>query len=121
MKTEFRDWKERDEEDVLVCKLIGTSQNRKNKTKKDWIVEVIDAMFADKKEQKRLKPGTKVTLNTAGQLDKGMEQLEMGATVMITYNGQVEMQGGDYKGDPAHTMSVEEVEEDVGSSEGSED
>lgn len=120
-KTEYRAWKEWAEGDTLVCKLLGTSQNRKNKTKKDWIVEVVESFFEDKKEQKRLKPGTKVTLNTAGQLDKGMEQVEMGALIQVVYNGSVEMTGGDYEGQNAHTMEVCEVSEDGDDDEGIED
>lgn len=112
VRTEYRAWKEWTEGDVLVCKLLGTSQNKKNETKKDWIVEVIEPSFEDKKEQKRLKPGTKVTLNTAGQLDKGMEQIEIGSLVQITYNGSQEMSGGRHKGKEAHLMEVVEVESD---------
>jgi len=115
VKSEYRAWKEWDEGDTLVCKLVGSSQNRKNKAKKDWIVEPVDAFFADKKEQKRIMASKRVTLNTAGQLDKGMEQIEEGDMIQITYNGSVEMQGGDYEGQMAHTMEVTQVEEDDGS------
>ena len=121
VKSEYRAWKEWDEGDVIVCKLLGTSQNRKNKAKKDWIVEVIEVFFSNKKDEKRLKPGTRVTLNTAGQLDKGMEQISEGAIIQITYNGSQEMTGGDYEGQSAHTMEVVEVEEDSGDDEDSED
>ena len=121
VRSEFRAWKEWDEGDVLVCKLIGSSPNRKNKSKKDWLVEVIESFFADKTEQKRLKPGVRVTLNSAGQLDKGMEQIEEGAIVQITYNGAQEMEGGNYAGQMAHTMEVEEVEEDDGSEDSSDE
>lgn len=120
VKSEYRAWKEWDEGDVLICKLVGTSQNRKNKSKKDWIVEPIDAFFSDKKEQKRVLAAKRITLNTAGQLDKGMEQIEQGDMVQITYNGSKEMEGGDYEGQMAHTMEVEQVEEDDGSEEAEE-
>lgn len=120
VRTEFRAWKEWDEGDVLICKLIGTSQNRKNKSKKDWIVEVVEAFFTDKKAQKKFKEGVKMTLNCAGQLDKGMEQVEVGEMVQITYNGQQEMKGGAYAGEMAHLHEVVTVEEDDGS-EDSED
>lgn len=119
VKTEYRAWKEWDEGDVIIAKLVGTSQNRKNKTKKDWIFEVEEAQFADKKAAKALS-GKTVTLNTAGQLDKGMDQVEIGEIVQITYNGQKEMQGGEYEGQMAHTMEVELVEEE-GSGEESEE
>lgn len=114
VRTEYRAWKDWEEGDTLVCKLIGTSQNRKNKAKKDWIVESIEPFFENKKDEKRLKAGVRITLNTAGQLDKGMEQIEIGALIQVTYNGSVEMTGGDYKGENAHTMEVCEVEPDDG-------
>lgn len=112
VRSEFRAWKKWDEGDVIICKLLGSSPNRKNKSKKDWLVEVIETFFADKAEGKRLKPGTRVTLNSAGQLDKGMEQIEEGQIVQITYNGSKEMEGGEYAGQNAHTMEVVEVEEE---------
>ena len=112
----YRAWKEWDEGDVLICTLKGTSQNRKNKSKKDWIVEVVDAFFNDKKVQKKL-IGQTLTLNTAGQLDKGMEQIDIGDMVQITYNGSQEMKGGEYEGQMAHTMEVVMVDEDDGSEE----
>ncbi len=115
VKSEYRAWKVWDEGDVFVGKLVGSSPNRKNKSKKDWIFEVIEAFFADKKEQKRVLVGKRITLNSAGQLDKGLEQIEEGAIVQITYNGSVEMEGGEYAGQNAHTMEVVEVEEDDGS------
>jgi hypothetical protein len=114
MKSEYRAWKEWEEGDVLVCKLLGSSKNKKNPTKNDWLVEVIEPFFADKAEMKRLKKGTRLTLNSAGQLDKGMEQIETGSLVQITYNGAQAMKGGSYKGQMAHTMEVIEVEEDNG-------
>jgi hypothetical protein len=112
VRTEYRAWKEWDEGDVIVCKLLGSSPNRKNKSKKDWMVEIIEASFADKKEEKRLKPGTRLTLNSAGQLDKGMEQVEEGSLIQVTYNGANEMEGGDYAGQMAHAMEVVEVSEE---------
>lgn len=117
VRSQYRAWKEWDEGDVIVCKYIGSSPNRKNKSKKDWLVEVQEVFFADKKEEKRLPEGTRLTLNSAGQLDKGMDQLEVGALVQITYNGSVEMEGGDYAGQNAHTMEVEEVYEEGGEDE----
>lgn len=120
VRTEYRAWKEWDEGDVLVAKLLGSSPNRKNKHKKDWLVEVLEASFADKAEMKRLKAGTRLTLNSAGQLDKGMEQLEEGALFQVQYNGAQEMEGGDYAGQSAHTMEVMEVTEDDGDTDSDE-
>lgn len=122
VRTEYRAWKEWSEGEVLIFKLLGSSPNRKNKSKKDWLVEVIEPQFEDKAENKRLKPGTRLTLNSAGQFDKGMEQLEFGAIAQVTYNGSKEMTGGEYEGQMAHTMEVEELceegDEDEGEQEG---
>lgn len=115
VQTQYRAWKDWDEGDVIICTLRGTSQNRKNKSKVDWIVEIEEAFFADKAAQKKFKPGTTLTLNCAGQLDKGMEQIEVGETVQITYNGAKEMKGGEYEGQMAHTMEVIQMAEDDGS------
>ena len=116
VQTLYKAWKEWEEGDILIFKLVGTKQNRKAKNKVDWIVEVVEAQFADPKENKRLKPGTKVTLNTAGQFDRGMQELEVGDYAQVMYNGQQEMQGGEYEGQMAHLMEVTEMEEDDGSS-----
>lgn len=109
VQTKYRAWKDWDKDDTIICVLRGTSPNRKNKSKVDWIVEVVDAFFVDKKAQKLL-IGETVTLNCAGQLDKGMSQIEIGDEVQITYNGSREMQGGEYEGQMAHTMEVVAVE-----------
>lgn len=109
-RSEYRAWNEWDEGDTIVCKFLGSSNNKMNPSKKDWLVEVIEPFFADKAEMKRLKPGTRLTLNSAGQLDKGMMQLSDGAIFQVVYNGAQEMEGGKYAGKKAHTMEVCEVE-----------
>jgi len=118
-KTEYHAWASWEEGDSLIGTLVGTSQNKKNKSKKDWIVTVVEPRFADKAQNKRLKEGTRLTLNSAGQLDKGMEQLEVGAMFEVVYNGQREMEGGNYAGQLAHGMEVTEVVDDL--EEGSDD
>lgn len=120
VKSEYRAWNDWEEGDVLVGKLVGTSQNRKNPAKKDWIVEVLETSFSDTKEMKRLK-GKVLTLNCAGQLDKGLEQLDNGDVFQVTYNGKKEMKGGAYAGKEAHTMEVEQVEEEGDEDEDFED
>jgi hypothetical protein len=121
VRTEYRAWKEWDEGDTLVAKLLGRTPNRKNKAKKDTIVEVVEPFFSDKGEMKRLKTGTRLTLNSAGQFDKGVDQLEEGAMFQVVYNGKNEMEGGEYAGQEAHAMEVTEVYEDDGSEEEAED
>lgn len=114
VKSEYHAWKEWEEGDTLVAKLLGSSQNKKNRNKKDWLVEVVEPMFSDKAQNKRLKEGTRVTLNSAGQFDKGIEQIQIGDMFQVTYNGSQEMEGGNYAGQMAHTMEVTEVCEDNG-------
>lgn len=115
VRSEFHGWKEWDEEDTLVFKFIGTSPNKLSKDKNNYIVEVVEPFFADKAQNKRLKPGTRLTLNSAGQFDKGMEGVEEGTMVQVIYKGYHEMEGGKFAGGNAHTMEVTEVEEDDGS------
>jgi len=118
VKTEYHAWKEWEEGDTLIAKLVGTSPNRKAKGKVDWIVECQEPMFADKAQNKRLhgpkdekSKGVRLTLNCAGQFDKGMAQLSIGDLFQVVYNGSKEMEGGDYEGQMAHTMEVEGIEE----------
>lgn len=121
-RSEYRAWKEWDEGDLVIGKLLGSSPNKLNPGKKDWLLEVIEVGFQDKADSKRLgKAGTRLTLNTAGQLDKGLEQVKMGAIVQVTYNGNKEMEGGKYAGKMAHMMEVTEVEEDKGEEESEEE
>lgn len=115
VRSDYRGWKDWEEDDTIICKLVGSTPNRKNKSKTDWIVEPLEVFFADKKEQKRIKGSRRLTLNSAGQLDKGMEQVEEGSVIQIIYKGTSVMEGGEYAGQEAHNMEVSEVEEDDGS------
>jgi len=115
VRSEYRAWKLWEEGDVIVCRLVGSQPNRKNKSKKDWLVEPLEVFFSDKKEEKRIKAAKRVTLNSAGQLDKGMDQIEEGEIVQVTYKGQQEIEGGTHAGEMAHMMEVVCVEEDDGS------
>jgi hypothetical protein len=112
VRSEYHAWKEWSEGDYLIGKLLGSSPNRKNQSKKDWIIEVAQPNFKSAAQNKRLKAGTRLTLNSAGQFDKGIEQIEIGDMFQVTYNGCHEMEGGNFAGQMAHTMEVVEVEED---------
>lgn len=113
-KTEYRAWDSWTEEDEVIGTLIGSTKNRNNPTKKDWLMKVEEANFANAKEAKAL-VGKTLTLNSAGMLDKGMELLEKGELFKVTYNGKGKMEGGKFKGKSAHKMEVESIEEDDGS------
>lgn len=117
VRSEYRGWKEWDEEDTLIFKFLGTSPNKMNRDKNNYLVEVIETFFADKKEMKRLPAGARLTLNSAGQFDKGMEQVEEGAIVQVVYKGCNEMEGGKFAGKEAHNMEVTELEEEGDESE----
>lgn len=116
-KTQYRAWKEWDEGDCFVGKYLGSRQNKMNPSKEDYMFEVIEPFFTDKKEQKRLAAGEKLTLNSIAMLEKAMEHVEEGAILQITYTGSNEMEGGKYAGKMAHGVEVVEVEEDDGSSD----
>lgn len=112
-KSEFRQWDHYDEGDVLIGKLIGTSPNNKNPSKKDWIVEVLDAQFKDAAAAAKVQ-GKNILLNSAGMLDKAMEKVEEGQIVQVTYNGKHVIEKGKWKGSNSHTMDVLLVDEESG-------
>ena len=113
VRSEFHAWDKWDEGDTIIAKYLDSQTNKKNPSKKDWIVEIVEPMFADKAQNKRLKAGTRLLLNCAGQLDKGMARVDVGALVQVTYNGQQEMVGGAFAGKMAHLMEVTEVEDEA--------
>lgn len=120
-KTEFRKWADWEEGDRIVCKLVGTKPNKKNKSKNDFIVEIEEVEFSDRAAQKKFnKQGMKLTLNAAGKLNKSLDDVEMNELVEITYLGSNEIQGGDFEGEQAHDFDVNLVEEDDGSEESEE-
>jgi len=121
VRSEYHAWDAWDEGDTIICKLSGTEPNRLNKTKVNWKVEPLEVHMKNKKEQKRLASAKLVTLNCAGQLDKGLQQVAVGDIVQITYNGKKEMEGGDFSGKMAHLHEVILMTEDTGEEEESYD
>lgn len=113
----FRKWDEWEEGDVLIGKLVG--QREDNYGNPSWQVEVEEAQFMKKKEGAAL-AGKTITLNSAGQLNKALEQVEEGQFIQVTYNGKSRIEKGIYKGKDAHLIGVELLEEDDGSDDSEE-
>ena len=105
-KTEYRAWKDWKEGDRLVCKLVAKQKNKKYKNKVDYVVEVLEVEFASGKEQKRIEKAERLTLNSMGQLDKAMKNVEEGDEIEIIYNGMNTIEGGDWEGSESHTCEV---------------
>lgn len=107
----YRAWKEWEVGDVFIGKYSGSKID--NYDKPNWLFEIVDIQFADKKEAKRLPVGERIGLNSMGMLNKAMEQVEEGDLVQVTYNGMAEIDdGGKFDGKDAHTCEVEIVVEE---------
>ena len=108
----FRKWEEWDKGDSLVGKFISKGKDQFGNP--SWSFEVIQADFADDSGAKF--EGKVITLNSAGFLNKAMEdedgelKVEAGEAVEITYNGKEKMVKGPNKGKPAHTGIVDMVD-----------
>lgn len=114
VKAVYRKWSEWDEEDILIGVYKGSQTDSYDKP--NWLVEVEDAQFSDKKAAKKLMPssGEKIIigLNSSGKLDAAMDQVEMGDIVQVTYKGMSTIEKGKYKGKDAHDIEVDLVEAD---------
>lgn len=105
----FRKWGDWDEGDVLIGEFVSEGVDRYGKP--SWTFKVLDAQFKNKKDAKKLE-GQNITLNSNGQLDAALEEVEPGTTIQVTYNGMAEMKGGPFKGKDAHLVDVAEMEGD---------
>ncbi len=105
----YRKWSEWEVGDVLVGKYAGSQIDSYDKP--NWLIEVEDAFFTDKKAQKKL-IGNTVGLNSNGMVDKAMKKVEEGDMVQFTYNGMEEMDGGPFKGKDKHLVEVDIVVEE---------
>lgn len=117
VKAVYRKWNEWDEGDVLIGTYKGSQTDSYDKP--NWLVEVEDAQFTDKKAAKKLMvSGEKIIigLNSTGKLDVAMEQVEIGDMVQIEYKGMSTIEKGKYKGKDAHDVEVDlvEAEDDEG-------
>lgn len=108
----YRKWAEWDTGDVLIGTYKGSQTDSYDKP--NWLVEIIDAQFGDKKAAKKFPEGEIIGLNSSGKLDKAMESVEVGEMIQVTYNGTSTIEKGKYKGKEAHDIEVDVVEEDDG-------
>lgn len=113
-KTAYRPWKEWEVGDIMIGKFLSTRTD--NYDKPNYMFEVEDAQFTDFKLAKKL-IGENLTLNSNGQLDKAMENVEEGSMVQVTYNGTSTIEKGKYAGKEAHSVEVDLVVEDDGTEE----
>lgn len=114
----YRPWKDWEVGDLIIGKYKGSKID--NYEKPNWLIEVLDAQFAKKKEASKL-VGQTIGLNSAGQLDKAMEHVSEGDTVQVLYNGTSQIEKGKYKGKDAHLIEVDLVEEEGEESDEAED
>jgi hypothetical protein len=107
-RTEFRPWKDWETGDILIGKFVGEKEDQYGNP--GWIFEVEDAQWEGGKKL----GGKKITLNSAGQLNKAMtdNELEPGQWVQVTYNGTAEIEKGKYKGKDSHLIEVDLLEEE---------
>lgn len=113
----FRLWKDYSVGDILICKYIGTTENKYNEAKPNFVVEILETFLKNKLVEKDLVEGTHLVLNTTGMLDKAMSNVTPGTLLQITYQGTNTIQTGKFAGKDAHGILVEEIEkEESGSS-----
>lgn len=120
----YRKWNEWDTGDVLIGTYKGSQTD--NYDKPNWLIEVEDAQFTDKKAAKKLNPnedGDKniIGLNSSGKLDAAMDKVEIGDMIQVEYKGMSTIEKGKFKGKDAHDIEVDLVEEDDGGEEESDE
>ncbi len=106
----YRKWAEWDIGDILIGKYVGSKVDRYKKM--NWHLEVYEAQFVNDEDLAEEIKGKIIGLNSAGKLNKAMEQVEEGEIVQITFNGSMEMKGGDFAGKDAYLMDVDIVQEE---------
>ncbi len=108
----YRSWDKWKIEDVMIGEYIGTGPSDKY-GKHTFQFKVEQTFFSDKKAGKELE-GKVVTLNFTGGFAKSMKLAEEGKFYQLTYQGQNEIQKGEWKGEFAHAIDVEPCEEEGG-------
>ncbi len=108
----FRLWKDYSVGDILICKYIGTTENKYNEAKPNFVVEILETFLKNKLVEKDLVEGTHLVLNTTGMLDKALSNVAPGTLLQITYKGTNAIEKGKFAGKEAHSISVDEIEEE---------
>lgn len=117
----YKKWKEWEEGEYVIGKLIGTYIDKFKNT--CYEVEVIESDVEEFEE------GKVAGLNSCGSLNYKMEDVLIGSTVRVEYTGTTVLDKGDFEGTEAHTVDVsidestvpEEQEEQEEEDEGDDD
>lgn len=110
----YRKWEDYEVGDTVIGTFIGTHVCQYKKT--NWKIKVLDAQFQDQELADSL-VGKVLVLNSAGSLDKQMEDVTEGECIQMEYTGKTLLTKGPYAGKEAHTMAVAIVEEGEGEEE----
>ena len=105
----YRKWSDWQEEDYVIGKYVKSGEDQYGNP--SWSLTIYDAEMSDKKFAKSILEKTLI-LNSAGQLNKAMEEIELGEIVKVTYKGTSKIEKGKYKGKEAHLHDVEIMHED---------
>ena len=108
----FRSWADYSVGDILIVKFIGSTENKFNESRPNFIVEVLECFLNDKKVQKELVEGTHLVLNNTGMLEKALTTVSSGTLLQITYQGTNTIEKGKFAGKNAHGIEVLEIEEE---------
>lgn len=98
----YRKWGLWEEGDMLVGKFVQETMD--NYKKPSYHIEVEEVQFEDMTDAP--KQGEIFALNSAGQLDKAMAQVEKGDFVKVIYKGIQTIEKGPYAGKEAHSMAI---------------
>lgn len=115
----YRAWDKWSEGDYIIGTFVGEGPNDKwhNPT---YQIKIEEAVFSDKKAAKEL-IGQVVTLNNTGGFGKSMKDVSEGDMLQIEYTGQNEITKGEWKGEMAHAIEVDLVEEEGAESDDDEE
>jgi hypothetical protein len=103
----YRKWEDYAIGDVVIGEFVGTHIDQFKKT--NYKIKLLDATFEDQELAESL-IGKVLVLNSAGSLDKQMEEVSEGETISMEYTGKVLLVKGPFAGKEAHTMAVSIVE-----------
>lgn len=116
----YRQWEDWKEGDVLVGKLVGFATDKYKKT--SLKVLVVDAEFKDGKHKDVI--GKELTINSCGSLQDAYDALKennaLGTGLQFEYLGKTEVKKGTYAGEERHDITMTEVDLEDGDSSTSE-
>lgn len=99
----YRKWEDYEEGDVVIGTYVGTHIDQYKK--ECFTVLVIDAQFQDDTGDEY--EGKNLVLNSAGMLNKAMEDVAEGETIQVTYEGKSRIEKGVHAGKDSHVIKVE--------------